>query len=64
VTRRASRELERKIIFKVLQANRWNRKQAAGVLKISYRALLYKLKDAGVVSARMTERPEAASSND
>ena len=53
VTRRAVRELERKIILKTLQANNWNRKQSAQVLKISYRALLYKLKDAGVTSSRI-----------
>lgn len=52
VTKQASRELERKIILQVLQENRWNRKQAARILKISYRALLYKLKEAGVVSPR------------
>jgi two-component system response regulator AtoC len=53
VTRRAVRDLERKIILKVLQANNWNRKQSAQKLKISYRALLYKLKDAGVTSTRI-----------
>ena len=52
VTRRAVRELERKIILKTLQAHNWNRKQSALALKISYRALLYKLKDAGVTSGR------------
>lgn len=47
VTRQATRELERRIILKVLQANRWNRKHAARALDISYRALLYKLRQAG-----------------
>ncbi len=47
VTRRAMRELERRIILRVLQANRWNRKNAARALDISYRALLYKLRQAG-----------------
>jgi two-component system response regulator AtoC len=50
VTRRAVRELERKIIFKTLEANHWNRKQSAQALKISYRALLYKLKEARIGS--------------
>jgi two-component system response regulator AtoC len=40
LTRQAVRELERKVILKVLQANHWNRKQAARALSISYRALL------------------------
>jgi two-component system response regulator AtoC len=47
------RELERKIILKVLQAHHWNRKQAARTLNISYRALLYKIRDAGLPSNRM-----------
>ena len=48
LTRQAVRELERKVILKVLQANHWNRKQAARALSISYRALLYKIRDAGL----------------
>src|SRR5512132_4287074 len=48
LTRQATRELERKVILKVLQANHWNRKQAARALSISYRALLYKIRDAGI----------------
>jgi hypothetical protein len=35
---------------KVLQAHHWNRKQAAGLLKIDYKALLYKMKKLGVES--------------
>lgn len=53
VTRQAMREFESKIILKILQAQNWNRKRAASALNISYRALLYKLKEAGV-SARKT----------
>ena len=48
MTRQAVRELERRIIFKVLQANNWNRKKTARSLSISYRALLYKIRDAGL----------------
>ncbi len=51
-TNQAVRELERKIILRVLQANRWNRKRAAEILEISYRALLYKMKYAGLPSKR------------
>jgi len=36
----------------VVQANNWNRKRAAKLLNISYRALLYKRKDAGVPPQR------------
>lgn len=51
ITRKAVRELEREAILKVLQANKWNRKRAASVLNISYRSLLYKLKETGMGSA-------------
>lgn len=51
ITKRAVRQLERDAILRVLQANQWNRKRAASVLNISYRALLYKLKDTGVGGA-------------
>jgi two-component system response regulator AtoC len=44
VTRQAVRELERKIILRALRANRWNRRLAARDLHITYRALLYKLR--------------------
>ena len=53
-------ELERKIIQKVLQHHHWNRKSAARALNISYRALLYKIRDAGLPSNRVARRPEAA----
>jgi two-component system, NtrC family, response regulator AtoC len=59
VTRQAVRELERKIILKVLQNHHWNRKQAARTLSISYRALLYKIRDAGLPSNRAAKRQEA-----
>jgi two-component system response regulator AtoC len=56
LTRQAVRELERKVILKVLQANHWNRKEAARALSISYRALLYKIRDAGLPSNRTVRR--------
>ena len=59
----AVRELERKIILKVLQANHWNRKQAARALNISYRALLYKLKETGLPSQRSSGRSDEAGGN-
>jgi two-component system response regulator AtoC len=52
LTRQCVRELERKVILKVLQQHHWNRKQAARTLGISYRALLYKIRDAGLPSNR------------
>lgn len=46
--RAASRQAERELILKVLARTRWNRKRAALELKISYKALLYKLKQIGL----------------
>jgi len=46
--RAASREAEREMILKALARTRWNRKRAAQELQISYKSLLYKLKQIGV----------------
>ena len=45
--RAASREAERELILRVLTRTRWNRRRAAQELQISYKALLYKLKQIG-----------------
>jgi len=50
VTKKATHELERQIILKVLKANNWNRQKTAKWLKISYRSLLYKLNDVSAAS--------------
>jgi len=60
LTRQATRALERKIILKVLHNHHWNRKQAAKTLNISYRALLYKIRDAGLPPNRARRPPEVA----
>jgi two-component system response regulator AtoC len=59
LTRQCVRELERKVILKVLQQHHWNRKQAAKTLGISYRALLYKIRDAGLPSNRALRERQA-----
>ena len=46
--RAASRQAERELILRVLGHTKWNRKRAAQELQISYKALLYKLKQIGV----------------
>ncbi len=46
--RAASREAEKELILKALEKTRWNRKRAAQELQISYKSLLYKLKQIGV----------------
>jgi two-component system response regulator AtoC len=60
LTKQAVRELERKVILKVLQANHWNRKQSARALNISYRALLYKIRETGLPSNRTSKHAVAA----
>src|SRR5271167_1040167 len=45
--RAASREAEKEIMLQVLTRTRWNRRRAAQELQISYKALLYKLKQIG-----------------
>lgn len=46
--REASRKAERKIILESLERTHWNRKRSARELQISYKALLYKLKQLGL----------------
>ena len=52
ITRRAVRELEYKIISRVLLKHHGNRTNAARALKISYRALMYKIRDSGIPRLR------------
>ena len=55
----ASRAAEKDLILKVLSRTRWNRKRAAAELKISYKALLYKLKQMGVQNPNANSQGEA-----
>jgi two-component system response regulator AtoC len=48
VAHKAARAAEREAMARVLEQTGWNRVRAAKLLKISYRALLYKIKDAGL----------------
>ena len=45
VGRNAARAAEREMMLRMLNRTRWNRKEAAGILGISYKALLYKIKE-------------------
>ena len=54
VAREASRLAERDLILKALEKTHWNRKQAAKQLQISYKALLYKIKQMEVPGAQVT----------
>jgi two-component system response regulator AtoC len=48
IAREAAMAAEREAMAKVLEQVRWNRVKAAKLLKISYRALLYKIKQVGL----------------
>ncbi|NIO19814.1 MAG: hypothetical protein GTN76_03500, partial [Candidatus Aenigmarchaeota archaeon] len=48
VSRRAAMQAEREAILKVLGQTNWNRKRAAKLLNISYKAILYKIKEYGL----------------
>ena len=45
--RAASRRTERELILQALERTHWNRKRAAQELQISYKSLLYKIKEIG-----------------
>ena len=58
VAREASRVAERDLILKALEKTHWNRKQAAKQLQISYKALLYKIKQMDVHGAELSNEGE------
>src|SRR5450631_3510771 len=45
------------VILNVLQNHNWNRKWAARALSICYRALLYKIREAGLPPNRSSRKP-------
>ena len=55
ISRKAALQAEREVILKTLEQTRWNRKMAAKILAVSYKALLYKIKECGL------DTPSAAS---
>ena len=57
----AIKEMEKTVILETLRANQWNRRKTAQALKISYRALIYKIRDAGLVSRRSALQKAQAS---
>ncbi len=52
ISRKACLAAERDAIGRALEQTGWNRVRAAKALKISYRALLYKMKQSGLTGAR------------
>ncbi|MGB2623381.1 MAG: sigma-54 dependent transcriptional regulator [Candidatus Acidiferrum sp.] len=65
IAKDAVRERERNLILEALQANQWNRRKTAETLKISYRTLIYKIRDAGFITrrTRYAAVPQASSSH-
>ncbi len=59
VGRSAKDEAEAEAIARALEETNWNRKQAAALLKISYKALLYKIRQYGIAQTRSTHRLSA-----
>jgi DNA-binding NtrC family response regulator len=49
IARRAARDAERTALLEVLERVRWNRTAAARILKVSYKTLLSKLTECGIV---------------
>jgi len=62
LARSAKDEAEAEAIAKTLEQTNWNRKQAAALLKISYKALLYKIRQYGLAETR-SHRLSAGASN-
>src|SRR6266704_5237684 len=54
LSRNAKDEAEAEAIARALDETNWNRKQAAVLLKISYKALLYKIRQYGIAQSRST----------
>jgi two-component system response regulator AtoC len=52
IAKRAAQLAEKRVIERVLAQTRWNRKEAAERLQISYKALLYKMKENGLSEGR------------
>jgi two-component system response regulator AtoC len=52
IAKRASQIAEKRVIERVLEQTRWNRTKAAERLQISYKALLYKMKENGLSEGR------------
>jgi len=57
IGRRAAMLAERDAMLAMLQRTAWNKRKAAGRLRISYKALLYKIKECGIVDPRASIDP-------
>jgi two-component system response regulator AtoC len=57
----AVRALENRLILRTLEEHHWNRRRAARALKISYRSLMYKLRES---NSRLGQQAGSQASND
>ncbi len=57
IAKQAIREMEGNLILNALRENKWNRRKAAQALNISYRALIYKIREAGLSPKGSRKRP-------
>jgi len=58
IGRRAAMLAEREAIEQMLKLTGWNKRKAAARLKISYKALLYKIKECGICDPRLAHARE------
>jgi two-component system, NtrC family, response regulator AtoC len=56
ITKNVIMEAERALILKTLELHHWNRRRTAETLKVSYRALIYKIRQVGLPSKRLAKR--------
>jgi DNA-binding NtrC family response regulator len=54
IARQAAMRAEREVISAMLARTNWNKRKAAVRLQISYKALLYKIKDCGLTDPSIT----------
>src|SRR5207237_8331054 len=54
IARQAALRAEREAISAMLARTNWNKRKAAARLQISYKALLYKIKDCGLTDPRIS----------
>jgi len=60
---KAVHKAEKEIIERVLEETRWNRKETSRLLQISYRALLYKMKDLDINPPKSRRRQQVRAEN-
>ncbi|HUE54539.1 MAG TPA: sigma-54 dependent transcriptional regulator [Candidatus Udaeobacter sp.] len=60
IAKQAVREMEGNLILKALRENKWNRRKAAQALSISYRALIYKIREAGLSPKNHRKAPQGS----